>query len=171
MSQFNCEICGERFQQKSELESHLFVAHPVRKLTAADVEKAVNGIEFPQSKMGLVDAVTQNGDQDIVPVLEAIPDRIYEDGAEVARALGEAKRGSVTLPLQEDESRDLARLPLAERVASLFSGLPFPATAAELRDYALLGGEQEEIAVLEKFRDKAYRDMAEVVEEVDRVCR
>lgn len=169
MPQFNCEICGEHFRQKSALESHLMVAHPVRELTAADVEKAINGVEFPQTKMGLIEAVTENGDQDIVPVIEAIPDRIYEDGAEVARALGEVKRNSVTLPLQHGESHDSAHFPLADKVASLFSGLPFPATAEELRDYALLDGEDEEMAVLQKCRDKTYRDVAEVVEEVARV--
>lgn len=169
MPQFNCVICGEHFRHKSALESHLMVSHPVREITAADVEKAINGMEFPESKTGLIEAITQNGDQDIVPVIEAIPDRIYEDGAEVARALGEVRCRSARLATHDGESVDSAHRPAIERIVSLFSGLPFPATADELRDYALLGGAAEDIAVLDRFSDGTYRDMTEVAEEVARL--
>jgi hypothetical protein len=59
MAQFTCSICGDGFEQKSRLERHLSTSHPLRAHSAADIEKVLAGIQYPKSKQGLVQYVSE----------------------------------------------------------------------------------------------------------------
>jgi len=52
--QFTCVICGDGFEQKYRLERHMATSHPPSAPSAADVEKALSGIQYQKSKEGLV---------------------------------------------------------------------------------------------------------------------
>jgi hypothetical protein len=54
MTQFTCTICGDGFEQKSRLERHMATSHPPQAPSAADVERALSGIQYPKTKEGLV---------------------------------------------------------------------------------------------------------------------
>src|SRR6266498_3395326 len=93
MAQFVCEQCGEGFAQRSRYERHVAASHPPRAVTAADVEKALAGIDFPRRKRELVEHATRRVPKgsEVLRALERLPDRAYRDAAEVAVAFGEAK--------------------------------------------------------------------------------
>ncbi|WP_308367781.1 MULTISPECIES: hypothetical protein [unclassified Microbulbifer] len=49
MAQFSCDTCGETFDQKSRYERHKMTSHPPRAPSAADLEKALGGVDFSQA--------------------------------------------------------------------------------------------------------------------------
>ncbi|MGH9986542.1 MAG: C2H2-type zinc finger protein [Nitrososphaeraceae archaeon] len=53
-SQFTCAICDQGFEQKSRLQRHMETSHPPSAPSAADIEKALAGIDYPKSKQDLV---------------------------------------------------------------------------------------------------------------------
>ncbi len=62
MAQFDCEICGKEFEQRSRYERHKMTSHPERATSAADVEAAIKGIEFPKTRQQLVDFARDKAD-------------------------------------------------------------------------------------------------------------
>jgi hypothetical protein len=91
-SQFSCAICGQGFEQKSRLQRHMETSHPPSAPSAADVEKALSGIQYPKSKEGLVEYVSQKlatVGKDDFNLIKSLPNRIFRGSAEVAIALGE----------------------------------------------------------------------------------
>src|ERR687887_2139221 len=106
-AQFTCEICGDGFEQKSRLERHMATSHPPRAPSAADVEKALSGIQYPKSKQDLVQYVTQKVStvgQDLFDLIKSLPSRTYRDSADVAVALGELKSGKEVRTADEVEA-------------------------------------------------------------------
>lgn len=169
---FTCEICGQTFEQKSKLERHLATSHPERAPSAGDIEHALKGVDFPQTRQGLIEAASANAaSPETVSILREFPDQEYRDSAEVARALGEVRSH------QHKPSRQPSKLGgerameamSAARVASLFSGIDFPASAADLKKHARGKANEEELAVLERFHSGTYRDMSDVAKELGRV--
>src|SRR5919198_6768076 len=91
-AQFTCEICGDGFDQRSRFERHMTTSHPERAPSAADVEKALSGIQYPKTREELVQFASQRvSDNDLMNLIQSLPPRSYRDSAEVAIALGEVK--------------------------------------------------------------------------------
>ena|SRR5437773_2853928 len=95
-SQFTCAICSQGFEQNSRLERHMTTSHPPSAPSAADIEKALSGIQYPKAKERLVEYVSQKRStvgKDLFDLIKSLPNRNYRDSAEVAIALGELKSG------------------------------------------------------------------------------
>jgi hypothetical protein len=90
-SQFTSSICGQGFEQKSRLQRHIDTSHPPSAHSAADLERAFSGIQYPKSKEDLIEYVSQKlatVGKDVFDLIESLPNRTYRDSAEVAMALG-----------------------------------------------------------------------------------
>jgi len=62
------------------------------KASPATVEKYLKGIDFPAEKEDLIDHALENGAPDeVIVVLERMPDREYGSAADVAKGIGEAE--------------------------------------------------------------------------------
>jgi len=94
VNQFVCPYDGEVFDQKSRYERHLASAHPQQAPSAADVEKALAGIDYPKTRNELVayGAARLPPDSPVLDLIRSLPDRVYRDAADVAIGLGEIKR-------------------------------------------------------------------------------
>ena len=96
-SQFTCHICGQEYEQKLRLERHVLTAHPEPFPSAANVEKVLSGKKFPKSKDEILSYTSSKQetkvDEDLLDLIQNLPERIYRDSAEVAIALGEIKSG------------------------------------------------------------------------------
>jgi hypothetical protein len=86
MTESVCNQCGEKFEHGPSHDQHMIAAHPVRTISAADVEKALAPIDFPKSKAELLAIATVQIPMDatIVAALESLPERVYGSAAEVA---------------------------------------------------------------------------------------
>lgn len=100
-----CPYDGEAFDQKSRFERHMASAHPPSAVTAADLEKALAGIDYPKSKQELVEYAARRvpADSDVMRAIRALPDRTYRDAAEVALGFGEEKAPAGAHPRVETE--------------------------------------------------------------------
>jgi hypothetical protein len=74
----------------------MMTAHPTPAPSAADVERALAGIDFPKSRRALVGHASKRLglDSPTLELIRALPPRRYRDAADVAVALGELKRGT-----------------------------------------------------------------------------
>lgn len=170
MAQFSCEICGDGFEQKSRYERHMMTSHPKQAPSAADLENALAGVDFPMTKQALIES-SGDADKDILEILEDLPEGEYRDAAEVARAFGEI-RSHQDKP-DDQPSRKGGEQAMqsvsAAKLTSIFSGINFPATGAQLKKYARDRAGEKEMAVIEKFDQGPYRDMSDVAKELGRV--
>lgn len=61
-------------------------------VSAIDISKSLSGIDFPANRQGLVNHARQkNASQEILEILQKMPDRQYGDMAEVEQAFGEVR--------------------------------------------------------------------------------
>ncbi|HON39676.1 MAG: DUF2795 domain-containing protein [Desulfomonilia bacterium] len=59
-------------------------------VSAADVLEAIKGIDLPKSKSELVDyARSRNVPQDVIDVLNRLPDRRYRTASDITQAMGD----------------------------------------------------------------------------------
>ena len=93
MAQFTGEICGDGFEQKSHFDRHMATSHPKMAASAADIEKALSGIQYPRTKEEIINyALAKISDEELMNMIKSLPAREYRDSAEVAIALGEVKQ-------------------------------------------------------------------------------
>lgn len=188
MAQFECPVCGQGFEQQSRLERHMETSHPPRAPSAADLEHALAGINFPASRSELVAhaekraskrAEDETGDRPhdtsapsaeaVTDVLRELPDRRYRDAAEVARALGQVRRHEEKPEHQpsrlggERAARASGGPPSSARLASLLEGIDFPASEEELAEHARARATPGEMAVVERLDGGPWEDMADVM--------
>lgn len=174
MAHFRCEICGEEFEQKSRYEQHLQTSHPRQAVSAADIEKALQGVDFPKTRDKLIAAVAKDAQQ-VREILGRLPDRKYRDAAEVARAFGELRtheKAPHNQPSKTGGQRAMqtsSSEPSAAHFASLFTGIDFPVDGDELKRYARPNASEPERQLLEKFGGHIYHSMADVTRELERV--
>lgn len=186
--QFTCPICGKGFEQKSRLERHIETSHPPRAPSAADVEKVLAGIDFPKSKQDLVIYSTQKAftvREDILDLIKSLPDRMYRDAAEVAKAIGELKskkkirsvgRQLILSQPSKIGGKHALESPLisAARVARALKGIDFPKSKRGIIMYVRKHAESTDegtVSVLKKISDRKYRSMAELEKEIGNVKR
>ena len=63
-----------------------------RKVSAVDISHNLSGIDFPADKPHLVEwAKNKGADQDVINVLQAMPERQYQNMADVERGFGEER--------------------------------------------------------------------------------
>jgi Protein of unknown function (DUF2795) len=192
-SQFSCAVCGHGFEQKSRLERHMETSHPPSAPSAADVEKALAGIDYPKSKQDLVQYVLQKSStmgDDLIKLIQSLPERNYRDSAEVAIALGEIKSGKAIRSAEEIESKEppsrkggkvSAQVFSAAAIAKVLSGIDFPKSKEGIKRYAqqnltsFTAREQQEaepseaiLNLLDKIPEKQYINMADVERETAR---
>ncbi|HEX6562552.1 MAG TPA: DUF2795 domain-containing protein [Nitrososphaera sp.] len=182
MSQFKCEICGDGFEQKSRLERHMETAHPARAPSAADLEKALSGIQYPSTKEELAAHASRRQeplDDELQKLVESLPSRTYRDAAEVAIALGEVKkrqgiRSAEEVAESEAPSKRGGRAAAtsatsAAAVAKALAGVDFPKKKGDLKEYAqrrvLESGLDDPKAIVDMIGtlpDREYRSMSDV---------
>jgi hypothetical protein len=182
MSQFTCSICGQGFEQKSRLERHLATSHPPQAPSAADIEKALAGIQYPKTKQDLVQYASQKMStigQDLYELIKSLPSRTYRDSADVAVALGELKSGKEIrsekeVAAAEQPSKKGGRTAAtssisAAAIAKVLSGIDFPKTKSSIKDFAKKNISNIEVKdpdtildVIDRLPDKEYNNMAEV---------
>lgn len=164
MAQFECEVCGQGFEQKSRYEAHMATSHPEQALSAADIEKSLQGIDFPKSKDELMTYVKEKSNERLVSLVERLPGKEFRDAAEVARSFGELRSHEEKPSHQPSEKggQEAIKSVSAAKIASLFSGIEFPASNKELRQYAEDKASKEELAVIKKFPNRTYKDMSDV---------
>jgi hypothetical protein len=196
-SQFSCAVCGQGFEQKSRLERHMETSHPPRAPSAADVEKALAGIDYPKSKQELVQYASLKSStigDDLIKLIQSLPERNYRDSAEVAIALGEIKSGKEIRPAEEIESKEspskrggkvAAQVFSAATIAKVLSGIDFPKSKDGIKKYAqrnltgVMTKKQQRLEkgkpieaildLLDKIPERQYTDMADVERETARV--
>jgi hypothetical protein len=186
MSQFVCALCGEGFEQKSRYERHMASSHPPRAVSAADLEEALVGIDFPKSKPELVEYASRRlpPESEVLRVLKALPGRVYRDAAEVGVAFGEAKapghpRSAKQVAASEPPGRRGGRAAATEAVsaaavAKILGGVDFPKTKAELLEHAdknrmRVADSDGVLQVIERFPNRRYTSMADVEVEVGKI--
>ena len=60
--------------------------------SAASVEKSLKGIDFPASKQDLINhAKKNNAPQEVLSILNDMPERQYQTAADVAKGIGEVR--------------------------------------------------------------------------------
>jgi hypothetical protein len=94
LSQFNCSICGDGFEQKSRLLRHINTSHPPHATSAADIEKVLAGIDYPKTKDDLVQYSSQKMltiENELFNLITSLSSRTYRDSADVAVALSELR--------------------------------------------------------------------------------
>ena len=186
-AQFTCEICGDGFEQKSRFERHMATSHPERAPSAADVEKALSGIQYPKTKEELVSHASQKvSDKDLINLIQSLPSRTYRDSAEVAIALGEIKRAqgvrtaeevATTEPPSVRGGRAASEQAVsATAIAKALSGIDFPKRKDDLKQYAKRRASEAGIRdieavtnVIDRLPDREYTDMADVEKSVGQV--
>ena len=105
--EFVCPYDEETFDTRSRFDRHMASSHPPSVVTAADVWKALAGIDFPASKEDLVRYAEGRlpPDAEVLRVIRALPARSYRDAADVAVAFGESRApgGAPTAGVARDE--------------------------------------------------------------------
>jgi hypothetical protein len=70
-------------------------SHPKPAPSAADVERALSGIDYPKTKQELVEYAAQrisSSQEELLDLIRSLPNRPYRNAADVAKALGEIKQ-------------------------------------------------------------------------------
>ncbi|MGH9988732.1 MAG: DUF2795 domain-containing protein, partial [Nitrososphaeraceae archaeon] len=173
---------------------HMETSHPPGAPSAADIEKALAGIDYPKSKQDLVRYISQKSStvgSDLVQLVQSLPERNYRDSAEVAVGLGETKSGKGIRTAEEVESKEppsrkggkvAAQVFSAAAIAKVLSGIDFPKSKDGIRNYArknlanFTTKEQQQrqleanlLDLLDRIPEKQYSDMADVEREASRV--
>jgi hypothetical protein len=168
----------------------MVTSHPPSAPSAADVERILSGIQYPKIKNDLLQYASQKAStvgQELLDLINSLPDRIYRDSAEVAVALGELKSGKKPRSAREIEETEkpstkggraavVSPSVSAATIANVLSGIDFPKSKDSIKQYAQdkLSNSQIEnidviLEVLDQLSSKEYSNMADVEREIGRI--
>ena len=194
-SQFTCQICGQGFEQKSRLERHVITSHPEPAPSAADVEKALAGIRFPKSKDEIISYISSRQkepkvkEEELLDLIESMPDRTYKDSAEVAIAIGDIKSGrkknrsAKEVESSEPPSKKGGRMAASSSIAAAtlakaLSGIDLPQSKEKINKYvnkniAKMSNNKDMqskiLKIFERLPKKDYKDMADIEKEINKI--
>lgn len=155
-------------------------SHPERAPSAADIEKALSGIQYPRTKEELVNyAAGRVSDEELMNLIKSLPTRQYRDSAEVAIALGEVKQrqgvrsaeevARAEAPSTKGGKAAAAMSVSAATIAKVLSGVDFPKDKGVLKDHAQkhmtdmeVTDPQRILNVIDNLPDREYQNMADV---------
>jgi Protein of unknown function (DUF2795) len=103
-TRFICKVCGNTFDDQDLLNEHTSKLHPPkREVTASQIiEQVFEGkLNFPKTKAELVKYVEENKEKesitpDVIDILRNIPDRRYNDVADLVLGLGQQRGSTVS---------------------------------------------------------------------------
>lgn len=162
-------------------------SHPERAPSAADLERALSGIQYPKTREELVNYATGRiSDEHLAEMIRSLPDRQYRDAADVAVALGEVKQDrrirSAGEVAQTESPGTIGGRAAATKsvsaaaVAKVLSGAHFPMRKDELKRYAQkqmttagVADPQSIAGVLDRIPDREYQNMADLEKSVGQV--
>lgn len=166
MAQHRCELCGAQFDTFSEYRRHRQTSHPERAPSASDLESVLSGITYPASRDALAQQARDRNKEEIANIFEEFPDRDYQDAADVARAFGRIRAHEEKPTNQPSVEGGKAAMQTekisAAQIASLFSGLDFPASVKDLKSHAQSRASDREMELLSNLPDHSYGDMSDV---------
>ncbi len=99
-TRFICKVCGNTFDDQELLNEHTSKLHiSKREVTASQIiERVFEGkLNFPKTKAELVKYIEENKDKesitpDVIDALRSIPDRRYNDVADLVLGLEQQQR-------------------------------------------------------------------------------
>jgi hypothetical protein len=188
-SQFTCQICGQGYEQKSRLERHMLTSHPEPAPSAADVEKALSGINYPKSREEIISYASRQQEtlkEDLFDLIQNLPERTYRDSAEVAIALGEIKSGkkirsakvveNTESPSKKGGKKAATFVISAATLAKALSGIDLPQSNENINKYISKniakmdkGIQTDIIKIFKRLPKKDYKDMADIEKELSKI--
>jgi len=158
-----CETDGRVFETRSAYRRHLQTSHPESAVSAADLEHAVVGVDYPADRRSLKQQAKQNeADEKTLDVIDTLPDREFRDAADLATAFQASVTGEGRRPQQAPSTKALQSTSAAA-LAKLLEGIDLPARAPEIRKHAEKNGaDRSMLAWIESMPDRNYKDLAEV---------
>jgi len=160
---FECEVCGQTFDQRSKYRRHRQTSHPPRAVSAADLEHAVRGVSLPAGPDSLAEQARANGAGDqVMRMIEQLPKRDYRDAAELAMAFQEAITG-IDRSREPPPSQRSARGASAAALARALRGIDLPADRDALLQHARDRDASDELLDrIHAMPDRSYRDFADI---------
>jgi hypothetical protein len=125
--------------------------------------------------------------QDLTDLIKSLPDRTYRDSAEVAIALGELKSGKEVRTAKQVEKTEspgtrggkaavTTSSVSAATIAKTLSGIDFPKSKSDLKEYARkniskagIQNLEEALDLLDELPSLEYTNMADVEREIGRL--
>ncbi|MDN5340624.1 MAG: hypothetical protein PWQ30_1733 [Euryarchaeota archaeon] len=143
------------------------------RLSAADLQVYLKGMDYPAGRADLVTHARQHGaPQSVLTTLEGFPDRTYRSAADVSAEFGGEARTRQPTGIETPSGArhlSLAHLSAADLQVYL-KGMDYPAGRESLITQARKNGAPEDvIAALEQFEEREYRSAADVSTEFGKI--
>lgn len=136
-----------------------------------EVQKALKGMDYPAKKQDLMEKARENNaPQEVMQVLENLPDKKFENAVDVSKEFGEGGGGSHQGGSTRGEqgqgiSHRGAGSPPIEAQKAL-KGMDYPAGKREILEKARKNSATQEVMdILKDLPDKEYENAAEVSKE------
>ena len=161
--EYPCEICGKKFDNESGYRSHLDTSHPEQAVSAADIESALSGADYPADRDELAGYAEKKGDDERIPeTIRELPDRTYRDAADVAVGFQESITGREH-GSEKPPSRKSLESASAAALAKALDGIDLPASPDEIKKHAEKArADQAILEAIGSLPDRSYQDVAEI---------
>ena len=166
MAPYSCDRCGAEFDTPSEYRRHMKTSHPEQAPSAADLEHAISGAEFPAPPGKLAELARERDEHEIARILDDLPEKDYRDAADVSRSFGELRareeKPNHQPSVRGGEAAMESDAISAARLASLFEGIDFPSGLDDLKAHAASEAGEREMKYISNLPDRTYEDMSDV---------